>query len=254
MKTGRLISTGLIDAGLGRYLRNLRFGLIAKRTGSVMFRGEEILSKAPHIRFHRGLGYVPEDRRVVAGLTVRENLRLGLIAAPNRTREAEAIDRIAETFPRLKERLDQRHRHQAQPEIAGEGAILRPRRMTVPAVTSRRINMTQRRDRTEKLNLRLSRAAAIGIPHVGCASALADEARAAAIRAARGGLTVCGTRWACASEVAIREAMAALYHAPGTSRILEGFGACRGLVEPREGIGCRLRHPLIFLLYRHLRR
>jgi branched-chain amino acid transport system ATP-binding protein len=85
----------------------LRFGLIAKRTGSVMFRGEEILSKAPHIRFHRGLGYVPEDRRVVAGLTVRENLRLGLIAAPNRSREAEAIDRIAETFPRLKERLDQ---------------------------------------------------------------------------------------------------------------------------------------------------
>ena len=82
-------------------------GLIAKRTGSVTFRGEEILSKATHIRFHRGLGYVPEDRRVVSGLTVRENLRLGLVAAPNRTREAEAIDRIAETFPRLKERLDQ---------------------------------------------------------------------------------------------------------------------------------------------------
>jgi branched-chain amino acid transport system ATP-binding protein len=31
----------------------------------------------------------------------------GLIGAPNRTREVEAIDRIAETFPRLNERLDQ---------------------------------------------------------------------------------------------------------------------------------------------------
>jgi branched-chain amino acid transport system ATP-binding protein len=67
----------------------------------------EIVDKATHIRFHRGLGYVPEDRRVVSGLTVHENLRLGLVAAPNRIREAEAIDRIAATFPRLKERLDQ---------------------------------------------------------------------------------------------------------------------------------------------------
>jgi hypothetical protein len=54
-----------------------------------------------------------------------------------------------------------------------------------------------------------------------------------------GGLTVCGTRWACASGVAIRETMAALYHALGTSRILEGLVACRGLVEPRKKIGCR---------------
>jgi hypothetical protein len=39
-----------------------------------------------------------------------------------------------------------------------------------------------------------------------------------------GGLTVCGTRWACASEVAIPKAMGSLYHAIGTSRILEGTG------------------------------
>ena len=29
----------------------------------------------PHTRFHMGLAYVPEDRRIVPGLTVRENLR-----------------------------------------------------------------------------------------------------------------------------------------------------------------------------------
>src|ERR1019366_7989053 len=52
-----------------------------------------------------------------------------------------------------------------------------------------------------------------------------------------GGLTVCGTRWACASEGGIRGTMAALYHAFGTSRILEGLMAPRGLVEPREGNG-----------------
>ena len=36
--------------------------------------------------------------------------------------------------------------------------------------------------------------------------------------------------------------MAALYHALGTSRILGGLMARHGLVEPREGIGCRQCH------------
>jgi branched-chain amino acid transport system ATP-binding protein len=107
IREGEIVSLiGRNGAGKSTTLKTI-MGLIPKRTGSVLFRGEEILSKTAHIRFHRGLGYVPEDRRVVSGLTVRENLRLGLVAAPNRTREAEAIDRIAETFPRLKERLDQ---------------------------------------------------------------------------------------------------------------------------------------------------
>jgi hypothetical protein len=35
--------------------------------------------------------------------------------------------------------------------------------------------------------------------------------------------------------------MGALYHAFGTSRILEGLTPLRGLVEPREGIGCGQR-------------
>jgi hypothetical protein len=53
-----------------------------------------------------------------------------------------------------------------------------------------------------------------------------------------GGLAVCGTRWACASEVAIREAMAALYHALGASRILEGLTLLQGSAERGEGVGC----------------
>ncbi len=82
-------------------------GLIGRRRGRVLFDGEDILAAPAHERYRRGLGYVPEERRIVAGMTVRENLRLGLIASPNRKREAEIIERTAETFPRLKERLDQ---------------------------------------------------------------------------------------------------------------------------------------------------
>ncbi len=82
-------------------------GLISKAMGSVRFEGEELLGLPAHERFKRGLAYVPEERRIVPGLTVRENIRLGLLASPLRRRESEVIEEIAETFPRLKERLDQ---------------------------------------------------------------------------------------------------------------------------------------------------
>ncbi|WP_218509265.1 ABC transporter ATP-binding protein [Variovorax sp. dw_308] len=82
-------------------------GLIARTRGSVRFEGEEILGLPAHARFARGLAYVPEERRIVPGLSVRENIRLGLLASPLRRRESDVIEEIAETFPRLKERLDQ---------------------------------------------------------------------------------------------------------------------------------------------------
>ncbi|ACL57013.1 ABC transporter ATP-binding protein [Methylobacterium nodulans] len=82
-------------------------GLIPKVGGSVRFLGEALLGRPAHARFPLGLAYVPEDRRIVPGLTVRENLKLGLLRASNAIKEEAAIAEIAETFPRLAERLDQ---------------------------------------------------------------------------------------------------------------------------------------------------
>ena len=82
-------------------------GLMARRGGSVRFDGHEILGRPAHARFHLGLAYVPEERRIVPGLTVRENLRLGLIAGRERHLERERIAEIARTFPRLDERMEQ---------------------------------------------------------------------------------------------------------------------------------------------------
>ncbi|WP_315703923.1 MULTISPECIES: ABC transporter ATP-binding protein [unclassified Bradyrhizobium] len=82
-------------------------GLIPRATGRVRFGGRELLPLRAHQRFHLGLAYVPEERRIVPGLSVRENLRLGLVAAAGDIDERHAIDTVAETFPRLKERLDQ---------------------------------------------------------------------------------------------------------------------------------------------------
>jgi branched-chain amino acid transport system ATP-binding protein len=82
-------------------------GLVPRRTGRVLFEGADILGQPTYRRLAMGLAYVPEERRIVPGLSVHENLRLGLVASHNRNREAAVIDRIAETFPRLRERLAQ---------------------------------------------------------------------------------------------------------------------------------------------------
>ncbi|MEN8195882.1 MAG: ATP-binding cassette domain-containing protein, partial [Pseudomonadota bacterium] len=80
VEEGEIVSLiGRNGAGKTTMLKTI-MGLVGKRQGSVAFRGEEILGQPAHIRFHSGLGYVPEERRIVPGLTVRENLRLGLVA------------------------------------------------------------------------------------------------------------------------------------------------------------------------------
>ena len=107
VKAGEIVTLmGRNGAGKTTTLRAL-MGLVAKRSGSVVFDGNELLAQPAHTRFHAGLAYVPEERRIVPGLTVRENLQLGITASKNRHEMGRMIDEVAETFPRLKERLDQ---------------------------------------------------------------------------------------------------------------------------------------------------
>jgi branched-chain amino acid transport system ATP-binding protein len=97
---------GRNGAGKTTTLRSI-MGLMDRARGSVVFKGQELLGRPAHMRFALGLAYVPEERRIVQGLSVRENLRLGLVASPEKKREAELIRGIADIFPRLAERLDQ---------------------------------------------------------------------------------------------------------------------------------------------------
>ncbi|MES2602576.1 MAG: ABC transporter ATP-binding protein [Pseudomonadota bacterium] len=97
---------GRNGAGKTTTLKSI-IGLLDKTRGSVTFKGKEVLGQPAHVRFGLGLAYVPEERRIVQGLTVRENLRLGLVASPDKKEEVRRIAQIAEIFPRLAERLDQ---------------------------------------------------------------------------------------------------------------------------------------------------
>ena len=97
---------GRNGAGKTTTLRSL-MGLLSKREGKASIDGSSFLDLPAHERYHLGLAYVPEDRRIVPGLTVKENLELGVIAKKSRGDMGAMVDEIAETFPRLKERLHQ---------------------------------------------------------------------------------------------------------------------------------------------------
>ena len=80
-------------------------GLMPRRTGRVMFAGHDISDAEPYQNARRGLGYVPEDRRIFTDLTVIENLRLGIQAARcvegSDTAPHWSLDKIFALFPNL---------------------------------------------------------------------------------------------------------------------------------------------------------
>jgi branched-chain amino acid transport system ATP-binding protein len=75
-------------------------GLTPPKQGKVKFRGEEITGKEPYLLARRGIGYVPDDRRIFADLTVGENLEI----AERKTTGGERWDRerVYGLFPALK--------------------------------------------------------------------------------------------------------------------------------------------------------
>jgi branched-chain amino acid transport system ATP-binding protein len=78
-------------------------GLTPPRRGTVRFKGEDVTGLEPHEIAARGMGWVPEDRRVFAHLTVAENLRVAAHAAADTdARLGEAYD----LFPALERFAD----------------------------------------------------------------------------------------------------------------------------------------------------
>jgi len=81
-------------------------GLTPPGEGYVRWHGKDITGWAPHRVARAGIGFVPEDRRIFAELTVWENLEVGDRAARRPGRWT--IDAVGELFPVLHERRDQR--------------------------------------------------------------------------------------------------------------------------------------------------
>jgi branched-chain amino acid transport system ATP-binding protein len=84
-------------------------GLTPPSSGRVLWQGRDITGWSPHRAARAGIGFVPEDRRIFAELTVRENLEVGARAA--RRPGHWTIATVGELFPILEERRDQRGGH-----------------------------------------------------------------------------------------------------------------------------------------------
>ncbi|MCZ4352835.1 ABC transporter ATP-binding protein [Roseovarius aestuarii] len=92
-------------------------GLLPLMSGRVMLDGEEVSALAKHDVARAGIGYIPQGRRLFTGLTVAQNLEIGMQA---RRSAPEVLDEVLDLFPRLRERMGQR----AQTLSGGEQQML----------------------------------------------------------------------------------------------------------------------------------
>ncbi|MDF3070210.1 MAG: urea transporter ATP-binding protein [Polyangiaceae bacterium] len=81
-------------------------GALPVRSGKITFMGQDIAPTRAEIRARKGIGWVPQGREVFSMMTVQENLRTGLAARADKTKEIP--ERIFELFPVLKSMLQRR--------------------------------------------------------------------------------------------------------------------------------------------------
>ena len=96
-----LVLLGRNGAGKSTTFKGI-MGLVRPTAGRVLLEGRDITGAAPFEAARLGLGYVPEDRRVFAGLTVAENLEVGRKPPPRSGGgEAWTPERVYALFPSL---------------------------------------------------------------------------------------------------------------------------------------------------------
>ena len=82
-------------------------GLIPKRSGTVIFDGQDITKTPCHKIVQLGMTQVPEGRRIFQELSVYENLMMGAYTVKDQQQFKTELDKIYELFPRLAERRNQ---------------------------------------------------------------------------------------------------------------------------------------------------
>ena len=94
---------GRNGAGKTTTLKSI-MGLVDKTKGSILFNNEKLSGIPAHYIPRKGIGYVPQGRRLFSELTVEENLEIGLLT---RKKGKDTKDKVLSMFPRLKERINQ---------------------------------------------------------------------------------------------------------------------------------------------------
>jgi branched-chain amino acid transport system ATP-binding protein len=97
---------GRNGAGKTTTIRSIA-GLTPPRTGTITLRGTDLVGNAPFRIARRGIGFVPEDRRIFPNLTVHENLEVARNTWGNGRPGPWTEARLCELFPILRERRNQ---------------------------------------------------------------------------------------------------------------------------------------------------
>jgi len=84
-------------------------GLAPPQSGSILYQGQEIRGLKPYLICRRGIGFVPQERRIFPNLTVRQNLLLGF-RPKQKVEQPWTLQMIYEHFPQLEERDRQKGR------------------------------------------------------------------------------------------------------------------------------------------------
>ena len=90
---------GRNGAGKTTTLKSI-IGLTPPKKGSIKFQNQEVIGKPPYTIAQKGVGFVPDDRRIFPDLTVRQNI---LLAKRDRDGSIWNLDRIYSLFPKLKD-------------------------------------------------------------------------------------------------------------------------------------------------------
>jgi alanine racemase len=81
--------------------------LLPADSGSIVYKGQDLMSMPPHRVVQQGMTLVPEGRRIFGNLTVGENLQLAAFARKDKAQVARDVQRVYDIFPRLYERRAQ---------------------------------------------------------------------------------------------------------------------------------------------------
>ena len=88
-------------------LLNSIVGLLKPSSGTILFHNKEISGLPPYKKVNLGISFVPEDRKLFANCSVRENLLLGAYSSRAKAKTKAMLNAVYEIFPLLKQRENQ---------------------------------------------------------------------------------------------------------------------------------------------------
>ncbi|MGE5574129.1 MAG: ABC transporter ATP-binding protein [Bacteroidota bacterium] len=94
---------GRNGAGKTTLLRTI-MGLLRPRKGSIRYFGDDVTRALPEDLYRKGFRYVPQDKRVFSGLTVRENIEIAAYSSREPLRLA--LDKVVSIYPKLEKFLE----------------------------------------------------------------------------------------------------------------------------------------------------